>query len=114
MIQLNLDVAVLSLALCFAFSLISGIFYQTTKKTSKYPSGPPTWPIIGNLTYFLQLLKNPELELLKLPQKYGALCMLWFGNSPVLIINTAEEVKALLDKVCYQSNHSCRSFFRPN
>lgn len=68
-------------------------------KRIRYPPGPEPWPVLGNLFFFRRLFQSPDKELTELTRQYGDTCMLWFGSQPVMIINTAKDVKQLLDKV---------------
>ncbi|KAK6832907.1 cytochrome P450 oxidoreductase [Apiospora arundinis] len=78
------------------FTLKSGKPSNSLK--APFPQGPTPWPVIGNLGSFSRLFKDPENELVMLAKKYGGICMLWFGSSPVIIINKAEDAKLLLDQ----------------
>ncbi|KAM7217290.1 Cytochrome P450 [Rhypophila decipiens] len=64
----------------------------------KYHNGPKPWPVLGNITTFARLAKNPDEELVRLAKKYGGICMLWLSSTPVMIISKAEDAKRLLDK----------------
>ena len=67
-----------------------------------YPDGPTPLPLLGNIFSFSALMKNPDTELLNLAARYGKMCMLWFGNNPVLIISSPSVSKELLDKVRHE------------
>ncbi|KIN03249.1 hypothetical protein OIDMADRAFT_120288 [Oidiodendron maius Zn] len=63
---------------------------------SKYPAGPRPLGLVGNVSTFLKLLSEPDKELLRIRQRWGSICMLWYGSSPVIIINTPKAAKELL------------------
>lgn len=74
------------------------------------PEGPLRLPVLGSLLSFFDMRKDLDQTLIRLARKYGALCMLWFGTKPVMIINTPRAAKDLLDKV---SEKWKNSFFAP-
>ena len=63
-----------------------------------YPKGPRTLPVFGNILTFHSLIKDPDRTLLSFARRYGALCTLWFGSKPVVIISSPRAAKDLLDK----------------
>jgi hypothetical protein len=76
--------------------------HNKKKVDTTLPNGPTPLPIVGNLFYFAKMLKNADAELIKLGEKYGALCMMWFSSNPILIVSKANDIKQLLDKVGQQ------------
>lgn len=62
-----------------------------------YPRGPRSYPILGNLGFMSRLSRNADGELLELAHKYGAICMLWLGSNPILVINTAKAAHELME-----------------
>ena len=69
-----------------------------SEKKRPFARGPRPLPIFGNIFCFFTMRKNPDQTLLQLAHQYGALCMLWFGASPVLLVSSARVAKDLLHK----------------
>lgn len=69
------------------------------RKPPPYPKGPRTLPLLGSILSFFTLRKDPDRTLIRLARDYGALCMLWFGSKPVVIISSPKAAKDLMDKV---------------
>lgn len=84
---------VISVLLAAAWSAIVG------REMMPYPRGPRSYPILGNLWFMSRLSRNADGELLKLAHKYGAICMLWFGSNPILVINKAKAAHELMETV---------------
>ncbi|CAK9141610.1 unnamed protein product, partial [Ilex paraguariensis] len=63
------------------------------QKGAKLPPCPPRFPIIGNLH---QIGKLPHQSLWQLSQKYGPIMLLQLGNSPTLVISSADMAKEVL------------------
>lgn len=82
---------------CALVLLLFSWFFLTG--TSGYHDGPMPIPLLGNLATVRQLRKDPETTLLMLRERWGDLCMLWFGSQPVLIVNSARAAKEMLDEV---------------
>ena len=68
-------------------------------KVERYVTGPYPLPLLGNIFTFSALKHCPDSKLLILARKYGKVCMLWFGSNPVIIINSPQTAKELMDKV---------------
>lgn len=68
------------------------------RNKSLFPEGPRPLPLVGNVFCFFNLRKNPDQTLFRLARRYGALCMLWFGSKPVVIVSSPKAVKDLMDK----------------
>ena len=92
MVYLGQVVGFVGIALCVLYSFLSYRKY-------KYPTGPQTLPLIGNYFSLAKLQANPEKELVRLKNKYGEICMLWFGSSPVIILSSPRIAKELMDRV---------------
>lgn len=69
------------------------------RKPPPYPEGPRTLPLLGSILSFFTLRKDPDRTLIRLARDYGALCMLWFGSKPVVIVSSPKAAKDLMDKV---------------
>lgn len=68
------------------------------KKPPPYPEGPRKLPLLGSILSFITLRKDPDQTLIRLARDYGALCMLWFGSKPVVIVSSPKAAKDLMDK----------------
>ena len=63
------------------------------RKTSRLPSGPPGWPIVGNL---LQLGNAPNQSLFHLATKYGPLMSLSLGMKTIVVVSSPAMAKEVL------------------
>ena len=86
-------VVIISVLLAAAWSAIVGL------NEVPYPRGPRPYPILGNLSFMSRLSRNADGELLKLAREYGAICMLWFGSKPILVINKAKAAHEVMEIV---------------
>jgi hypothetical protein len=68
-------------------------------KRSQYPAGPRPLGLVGNISTFVKLISEPEKELLRIKERWGSICMIWYGSSPVIIISTPKAAKELLQDV---------------
>jgi len=66
-----------------------------------YPNGPRPLALFGNFFYLSRLNRRPDQQLLRIARKYGEICMLWYGMSPVIIVSSPNAAKELMDKVRY-------------
>ena len=66
-----------------------------------YPDGPSPIPLLGNIATLRRLRANIDKELLRLKAEWGSVCMLWYGSSPVLFINSPRVAKELLNEVSF-------------
>lgn len=106
---------IISVLLAAAWSVMDG------SNILPYPRGPPSYPILGNLGFMSRLSSNADGELLELAHKYGAICMLWFGSNPILVINTAKAAHDLMEMVrpiladrCFTSQDWTHAFLERN
>lgn len=96
------DTYIMFLSLCCAalFLLFARqILSRDKKRSNSYPSGPQPWPLIGNLWTIRTLHQNPDKVLSELFQKYGAICMLWLGSWPCIVVSNAKVAHDLLHQV---------------
>ncbi|KAE8689135.1 DNA mismatch repair protein Msh6-2 [Hibiscus syriacus] len=84
---------VLSIALLAYLAFLSIIFIGRRSKQPKFPPGPKSWPIIGNLNLIGSL---PHQSFHKLSRRYGPLMRLKFGSYPVVIASSPAMAKEFL------------------
>ena len=70
------------------------------KPRHRYPQGPRPFPILGNVGILRNLHTDPDRQLLQLRDRWGSMCMLWYGSSPVIIMNSPKAARELLNEVC--------------
>ncbi|KAI9831874.1 MAG: hypothetical protein M1826_002906 [Phylliscum demangeonii] len=63
---------------------------------AKLPHGPSRLPWIGNAFTLWRLHVEPDQELIRLARKWGSMCMLWCGMTPIVILSTPQAVCDLL------------------
>lgn len=86
----------------FSFVVVAFIVllvYRVSKigrRPSGCPPGPPTLPLIGNL--HLMPRGNPHLQFQKWAKEYGPVYSLVLGMKIMIVLNTDQAVKDLLDK----------------
>ncbi|ODV94023.1 hypothetical protein PACTADRAFT_3984 [Pachysolen tannophilus NRRL Y-2460] len=69
---------------------------QIGKRNPRLPPGPPTVPIFGN---FLQIpKKNVHLKFQEWAKTYGPIYSLILGTKVVIVLNSPDAIKELLDK----------------
>ncbi|KAG8906531.1 hypothetical protein FRC01_007989 [Tulasnella sp. 417] len=89
----SLDV-VLGAGAVVALSILG--YYMTAKRHSNRPPGPPPLPVIGNM---LDMPRSKyALGWAELGQKYGPVVWLAIPGQKILILNSIEATKELLDK----------------
>jgi hypothetical protein len=89
------------LSLCASLAIISSylLFSWQIFTRRRYPKGPWSLPIVGNLFTIYKLNVAPEKTCQELSSRYDDLCMLWYGSSPAVLINTPLAAHELLHKV---------------
>ncbi|KAH6645425.1 cytochrome P450 [Truncatella angustata] len=70
--------------------------FRIGRRPSDYPPGPPTLPILGNLHQMPT--KDPHIQFRKWSKEYGSIYSVMAGTRTVIVLNTDEVVKELLDK----------------
>ncbi|KAH9861055.1 hypothetical protein IAQ61_010791 [Plenodomus lingam] len=66
------------------------------RRPANYPPGPPTLPLIGNL--HLMPKEKAHVQFQKWAQEYGPIYSLILGTKVMIVLNTDQAVKDLLDK----------------
>lgn len=87
------------LVLTLLISIIRVMKGRKKRRPAPYPEGPRTLPLLGSIFSFFTLRKNSDQTLIRLARDYGALCMLWFGSKPVVIVSSPKAAKDLMDQV---------------
>ena len=89
-------------SLLLAICGIAAVFLLSTVVTDRkpYPNGPVPIPFLGNVGTLRKLSAKLDPQLLQLKKDWGSLCMLWYGRSPVIIINSPRAARELLNEVC--------------
>ncbi len=64
-----------------------------------YPNGPTPLPFLGNIGPLIRLKANLDQELIRIKEKWGPICMLWYGSAPIIIISSPRAVRELLNEV---------------
>lgn len=88
--------------------LVEMVFRWRRSVRLRLPKGPTPWPFLGNIRLLRQFETLPEQTCLYLAHKFGGVCMVWFGNGPVVIVNSAKAAYNLFHVVSTQM-HSCNS-----
>jgi hypothetical protein len=65
-------------------------------RPADYPPGPPTLPLIGNL--HLMPKEKAHLQFQKWAEEYGPVYSLILGTNVMIVLNTDQAIKDLLDK----------------
>lgn len=76
------------------------LFVILRSSRNRYARGPRPFPVFGNFGTLRKLHKNPDQTLMQIRKQWGNMCMLWYGSSPVLIVNSPKVVRELLNEVC--------------
>ena len=89
-------------SLLLAICGIAGVFLLSIVVTHRksYPNGPVPVPLLGNVGKSRKLSADLDPQLHQLKKDWGSLCMLWYGRSPVIIINSPRAARELLNEVC--------------
>ena len=89
-------------SLLLAICGIAGVFLLSIEVTHRkpYPNGPVPVPFLGNFGTSRKLSADLDPQLHQLKKDWGSLCMLWYGRSPVIIINSPRAARELLNEVC--------------
>lgn len=91
--------AMYGLWLVFVALLIYRYVLPQTISWGRYPKGPLFLPVVGNLWVIFKLNIRPEKTCLALAERYGDICMLWYGTAPAVVINSPRAANELLCKV---------------
>lgn len=80
-------------------ALIAALAYRlgrVGRRPANYPPGPPTLPLIGNL--HLMPKEKAHLQFQKWAEEYGPVYSIMLGTKVMIVLNTDQAVKDLLDK----------------
>ena len=111
-----LPLLLLSLIFIFCFILLLQLLLPFSPHQRKLlPPGPPGLPIIGSIPFLPKTfringrgLHTPKL-FYYLAQKYGAVCHLWLGPVPTILISDTK----ILKKAFKNANMSSRPIMKP-
>ena len=81
------------------FALIAAALYRLSRigrRRANYPPGPPTLPLIGNLHLIPK--EKAHLQFQEWAQEYGPVYSIILGTKTMIVLNTDQAVKDLLDK----------------
>ncbi|KAG9496323.1 hypothetical protein J7337_012909 [Fusarium musae] len=78
--------------------LILGLWRLSTvgRRPAGYPPGPPTLPIIGNLHQIPNRKRHIQFQ--KWAEEYGPIYSLILGRKVMIVLNSDQTVKDLVDK----------------
>ena len=88
----------------FVFFCLYILFLWVGVSRQKYPKGPIPLPLVGNLWTIYQLNVTSEKTCLSLANRYNDLCMLWYGSSPAILINSPHAAHEILHTVRVRSS----------
>lgn len=73
------------------------------RRPKNYPPGPPTLPLIGNLHQIPETKRHIQFEIWA--REYGPIYSLMLGSDVMIVLNSDQAVKDLIDKrgVIYSS-----------
>ncbi|CCM02014.1 uncharacterized protein FIBRA_04090 [Fibroporia radiculosa] len=80
----------------FGFAYVFARWILTSRKMQGIAPGPPLWPVIGNATHIPT--ESPWLTFSKWAQTYGDIIHLDAMGQPIIILNSIQAAKDLLDK----------------
>lgn len=95
LLQQSADHPVLSLLLLLIavpIAYIVGNEYVRYARRIKDFSGPPNWPLVGNIP---DIKYNAAEKYREWSKKYGAVYQIQLGNEPVIVVNSAESARKI-------------------
>ena len=69
------------------------------KSLQEFPEGPISLPILGNIWTVYRFNAAPTAECRRLARRFPDVCMLWYGRSPAVLINSPRAAHEILHKV---------------
>lgn len=88
------------------FTLLTVLVFYLLQPKNLLFNGPAPFPLVGNIKTLKRLQDDPDGELGRLKSEWGPIYTLWFGTSPVLIVNSPQVAKELLNEVGLQTSRS--------
>ena len=77
-----------------AVLLLYWILYESTKKTPRFPNGPPRLPVVGGLPWVIKGSNGNAIQALEnLYSRYGKVCGFYIGGAKFIILSDYELVK---------------------
>ena len=88
---------------CFVAASLLGLLYlgflaRSRAKQNRF-HGPTPIPLLGNVGTLRRLKQDPDGELLRISDRWGNICALSFGSTPVVIISHPRAARELLNEV---------------
>ncbi|EDU42121.1 cytochrome P450 78A3 [Pyrenophora tritici-repentis Pt-1C-BFP] len=71
--------------------IISNEYVRYSRRIKGF-SGPPNWPLVGNIP---DIKYNAAQKYMEWSKKYGAVYQVQLGNEPVIVVNTADAARKL-------------------
>ena len=71
--------------------IVSNEYVRHSRRIKGF-SGPPNWPLVGNIP---DIKYNAAEKYLEWSKKYGAVYQVQLGNEPVIVVNTADAARKL-------------------
>jgi hypothetical protein len=72
------------------------VLSRTGRRPKNYPPGPPTLPLIGNLHQIPRRKRHLQYE--KWAREYGPIYSLMLGTKVMIVLNSDEAIRDLVDK----------------
>lgn len=101
LLRMAVDLQPLQMTIFGIAAGLSLLFIISTFQRSRhrYPQGPRPFPVLGNVGFLKNLHADPDRQLLRLRDRWGTMCMLWYGSSPVIILNGPKAAREMLNEV---------------
>lgn len=77
--------------------------YRTGRRSPGLPPGPPTWPLLGNLPTFPTTYMH--FKFTEWAHQYGEIFSLKLGSGNVIVLNSLEAVKDVLERQSLETSN---------